>query len=127
MGLDIFVFYSEAELFFAKVELDTISIIPNLDFRKGHEMYISLAESRAKGFVRWADAHKRERVGDTRTGAGADRDIAAPDLDQGRTTPPQAPGSFIASCPGRFQGDRDRLPPRLYYRSAPHMASLARR
>jgi hypothetical protein len=50
-------------------------------------MYISLAESRAKGFVRWVDAHEREKVSDTR--AGADRDIAAPDFDQGRTTPPQ--------------------------------------
>jgi hypothetical protein len=87
--LDIFVFYSKAELFLAKVELNTISIIPDLDFRKGYKMYISLAESRAKGFVRWAGAHERQKVSDTRAGAGADHDIAAPDLDQGRTTPPQ--------------------------------------
>jgi hypothetical protein len=84
-----FYFYREAELFLAKVKLDTISIISDLDYRKGYEMYISLAESRTKGFVRWADAHERQKVSEARAGAGADRDTAAPDLDQGRTTPPQ--------------------------------------
>jgi hypothetical protein len=85
----IFYFYSKAKLFLAKVKLDTISIISDLDFRKSYEMYISLAESRTKGFVRWADAHERQKVSEARAGAGADRDTAAPDLDQGRTMPPQ--------------------------------------
>jgi len=43
-------------------------------------MYISLADSRAKGFVKWADTHQPERLGDARAGAGEGGVIAAPDL-----------------------------------------------
>jgi hypothetical protein len=50
-------------------------------------MSISLADSRAKGFKKWSDAHQPERLGDARTGAGEGGVIAAPDLDQGVTTP----------------------------------------
>jgi hypothetical protein len=49
-------------------------------------MHISLAESRAKGFVKWADAHEPEKLGDTRAGAGEDHITAAPDIDQGITS-----------------------------------------
>lgn len=49
-------------------------------------MYISLAESRAKGFMRWADAHEPETGSESRAGASEDRIVAAPDLD-GLTTP----------------------------------------
>jgi hypothetical protein len=54
-------------------------------------MSISLADSRAKGFKKWADAHQPERLGDARTGAGEGGVIAAPDLDQGVTTPAEQP------------------------------------
>jgi len=54
-------------------------------------MPISLADSRAKGFKKWSDAHQPERLGDARTGAGEGGVIAAPDLDQGVTTPAEQP------------------------------------
>jgi hypothetical protein len=54
-------------------------------------MYISLEDSRANGFKKWADAHQPERLGDARTGAGEGGVIAAPDLDQGVTTPAEQP------------------------------------
>ena len=44
-------------------------------------MYISLAESRAKGFMKWANTYQPERRGDARAGADEDRVIAAPDLN----------------------------------------------
>ena len=50
-------------------------------------MYISLEDSRAKGFMKWADALQPERLGDARIGAGEGGVIAAPDLAQGVTTP----------------------------------------
>jgi hypothetical protein len=53
-------------------------------------MSISLADSRAKGFKKWS-AHQPERLGDARTGAGEGGVIAAPDLDQGVTTPAEQP------------------------------------
>jgi len=49
------------------------------------EMYISLADSRAKGFVKWADAHQRERLGDAPARAPENGVIAALDLDRGAT------------------------------------------
>jgi hypothetical protein len=49
-------------------------------------MYISLADSRAKGFMKWADAHQPDRLGDARAGAGEGGVIAAADLAQGVTT-----------------------------------------
>jgi hypothetical protein len=54
-------------------------------------MYISLADSRAKGFKKWSDAHQAERLGDARAGAGEGGVIAAPDLAQGVTTPAEQP------------------------------------
>ena len=52
-------------------------------------MYISLADSRAKGFMKWADAHQPERLGDARAGASEGSVIAA--LAQGVTTPAEQP------------------------------------
>jgi len=49
-------------------------------------MYISLADSRAKGFKKWADAHQQKKLGDARTEA-EDGVIAAPDLDEEAATP----------------------------------------
>jgi hypothetical protein len=60
------------------------------------EMYISLAASRAKGFMKWSDPHQPERLGDARAGAGEGRIIAAPDLAQGVTTPPRTAASSVA-------------------------------
>jgi hypothetical protein len=54
-------------------------------------MSISLEDSRAKGFKKWSDAHQPERLGDARTGANEGGVIAAPDLDQGVTTPAEQP------------------------------------
>jgi hypothetical protein len=45
-------------------------------------MYISLADSRAKGFKKWADIHQPEKLGGARAGADEGSVIAAPDLDQ---------------------------------------------
>jgi hypothetical protein len=50
-------------------------------------MYISLADSRAQGFVKWADAHQRERLGDACAGAPKNGAVAARDLDRGATIP----------------------------------------
>lgn len=63
-------------------------IKPGLGSGKVYQMYISLETSRAKGFMRWADAHQPEKGGDTRAGASEDRVVTAPDLE-GLTTPPQ--------------------------------------
>ena len=43
-------------------------------------MYISLAESRAKGFIKWANTYQPERRRDARAGANEDNVIAASDL-----------------------------------------------
>ena len=51
-------------------------------------MYISLADSRATSFMKWADAHQ-PKLGVA--GAGEGSVIAAPDLAQGVTTPPEQP------------------------------------
>jgi hypothetical protein len=53
-------------------------------------MYISLADSRAKGFMKWADAHQPEKLGGARAGAG-EGGVIAPDLDQGLMTPAEQP------------------------------------
>jgi hypothetical protein len=50
-------------------------------------MYVSLADSRAKGFKKWADVHQPEKLGGARAGAGEGGVIAAPDLAQGLMTP----------------------------------------
>jgi len=54
-------------------------------------MYISVADSRAKGFKKWADAHQPERLGRPRTGAGEGGAIAALDLAQGVTPAAEQP------------------------------------
>jgi hypothetical protein len=54
-------------------------------------MYISLEDSRAKGFMKWADVHQPKRLGGARTGAGEGGVIVAPDLAQGVTTPAEQP------------------------------------
>jgi hypothetical protein len=54
-------------------------------------MYISLADSRAKGFMKWSHAHQPERLGDARTGAGEGGVIAAPDLAEEVMTPAEQP------------------------------------
>ena len=54
-------------------------------------MYVSLADSRAKGFKKWADVHQPEKLGGARAGAGEGGVIAAPDLDQGVTAPAEQP------------------------------------
>ena len=54
-------------------------------------MYISLADSRAKGFKKWADVHQPEKLGGARAGAGESGVIAAPDLAQEGTTPAEQP------------------------------------
>ena len=45
------------------------------------KIYISLADSRAKGFMKWSDAHP-ERPGEARTVAGEGAVMAAPDIAQ---------------------------------------------
>jgi hypothetical protein len=40
-------------------------------------MYVSLADSRAKGFKKWADVHQPEKLGGARAGAGEGGVIAA--------------------------------------------------
>jgi hypothetical protein len=54
-------------------------------------MYVSLADSRAKGFEKWADVHQPEKLGGARAGAGEGGVIAAPDLAEGVTTPAEQP------------------------------------
>jgi hypothetical protein len=54
-------------------------------------MYVSLADSRAKGFKKWADVHQPEKLGGARAGAGEGGVIAAPDLDQEVTAPAEQP------------------------------------
>jgi hypothetical protein len=54
-------------------------------------MYISLADSRAKGFMKWSDAHQLTKLGGARAGAGEGGVIEAPDLDQGVTAPAEQP------------------------------------
>ena len=53
-------------------------------------MYISLEDSRTKGFMKWYDAHS-ERLGEARTVAGEIAVIAAPDLAQAAMTPAEQP------------------------------------
>jgi hypothetical protein len=54
------------------------------------KIYISLADSHAKGFMRWCGAH-RERLGEARTVAGEGAVIAAPELAQAVMTPAEQP------------------------------------
>lgn len=62
-------------------------LLSDLNRGKVAQMYISLADSRATGFKKWADAHRQEKFGDARAGEGEDGVTAAPDLDQGVITP----------------------------------------
>ena len=54
------------------------------------KIYISLADSRAKGFMQWSDAHP-ERLGEARTVAGEGAVISAPDLTEAVMTPAEQP------------------------------------
>ena len=54
-------------------------------------MYVSLADSRAKGFKKWADIRQPEKLGGALAGAGAGGVIAATDLGQEVTTPAEQP------------------------------------
>ena len=63
-------------------------------------MYISLADSRAKGFKKWADIHQLEKLGGARAGASEGGVIAAPDLAQGVTPFFKAFGTAI--CQGNI-------------------------
>ena len=54
-------------------------------------MYISLADSRANGFVRWAGAFQPEKLGDARDGAGEGGAMAARALAQGAPRPAEQP------------------------------------
>jgi hypothetical protein len=54
-------------------------------------MYISLADSRAKGFKKWADIHQPETLGGAHAGTDEGSLIAAPDLDQEVTAPAEQP------------------------------------
>jgi hypothetical protein len=53
-------------------------------------MYISLEDSRTKGFMKWSDAHP-ERPGEARTVAGEIAVVAAPDLAQAVMTSAEQP------------------------------------
>jgi hypothetical protein len=55
-------------------------------------MYISLEDSRTKGFMKWCDAHP-ERLGGARTVAGEVAVMAAPDLAQAVMTSAEQPHS----------------------------------
>ena len=54
-------------------------------------MYISLADSRAKGFKKWADIHQPEKLGGARAGADEGSAIAASDFVQEVTAPAEQP------------------------------------
>jgi len=65
-------------------------------------MYISLADSRATGFMKWAEAHQPE-PGDARARAGDGSAVAAPDLAERATTPPEQPHrQWLVPGAGRF-------------------------
>jgi hypothetical protein len=53
-------------------------------------MYISLEDSRTKGFMKWYDAHP-ERLGEARTVAGEIAVVAASDLAKSVMTPAEQP------------------------------------
>jgi hypothetical protein len=53
-------------------------------------MYISLADSRARGFVKWAEAQQREGLGEARAAAPEDGVPADLDLDLDRRATEQA-------------------------------------
>ena len=59
-------------------------------------MYISLADSRANGFVRWADAFQPEKLGDARDGAGEGGAMAARALAQGGAEASRTAASSVA-------------------------------
>lgn len=54
-------------------------------------MYISLVDSCAKGFKKWADIHQPEKLGGARARADEGTVIAALDLDQEVTAPAEQP------------------------------------
>jgi hypothetical protein len=54
-------------------------------------VYISLEDSCAKGFRKWADAHEPKINKDVRAGEGNGVVAADPDLDNGVMTSPEPP------------------------------------
>jgi hypothetical protein len=58
-------------------------------------MYISLADSRTNGFVKWAGAHQPEKLADARDRAGEATVIAARALARGTTTTEQPHGPWL--------------------------------
>jgi hypothetical protein len=54
-------------------------------------MYISLAGSRANGFVKWGDAYQPEKLGDTRDEAGYGGVPAVRALARGPPMPAEQP------------------------------------
>ena len=54
-------------------------------------MYISLSDSRADGFVKWADTYQPEKLGGALERAGEGGVIAARPLAQGATTLAEQP------------------------------------
>lgn len=63
-------------------------------------MYISLADSLAKGFRKWADVHQPDRKIDDRAGGGDAAIIADLDADGAVLTPPER-----AHCPWLVPGE----------------------
>jgi hypothetical protein len=72
-----------------KFEIDTY--LENLNCKRLADMYISLVDSRAKGFKKWADIHQPEKLGGARAEADEGSVIAALDLDQEVTAPAAQP------------------------------------
>ncbi len=66
-------------------------------------MYISPADSRASGFMKWADAYQSEKLGDVRDGAGEDSVIATRALAQAAIMPAEQPHrAWLVPGPGRL-------------------------
>jgi hypothetical protein len=62
-------------------------------------MYISVADSRANDFTKWADAYQSEKLGDVRDGAV----IATPALAQAAAVPAEQPHRpWLVPGPGRL-------------------------
>ena len=66
-------------------------------------MYISLADSRANGFMKWADAYQSEKLGDVRGGAGEGSVIETRALAQAAMMPAEQPHRpWLVPGPGRL-------------------------
>jgi hypothetical protein len=66
-------------------------------------MYISVADSRIRGFLKWADTHEPNLIRDRGADADEKSIIAAPDLaDAGTTYPAQPHRPWLVSGAGRL-------------------------